>query len=221
MKCPYCGAFYHEDQRFCGYCGGALLYKEKKGTHLVPILILLALSVLGICIYFAFPLSVPEPPPAEVIDEGSWFTAEDGNLRFDSEAYTGSGQLEIPKRVDGEWVEWIDDSCFADCDMLTEILLPGTVRHIGTAAFADCDSLRGIQLPDGLITLGRECFRSCDRLEAVHIPDSVNFIGADTFAGCDSLRYIFYDGTQQKWRQVCGQDLGPNVTIICTDGSYS
>ena len=221
MFCPYCGAVCQESHRFCAACGGHLPTKEKKGTHRVPLLILTLLAVLGTCVFFAVPRTTPEPPPTEATEARDWFTAEDGNLRFDAEAYTGSGQLEVPKRVGREFVIWIDDNCFEDCDMLTEILLPDTVQHIGTAAFADCDSLRGIDLPQGLITLGRECFRSCGRLEAVHIPDSVNFVGADAFSGCDSLRYIFYDGTQQKWQQVCGQDLGPNVTVICSDGSYS
>ena len=218
MYCPYCGAACQDHYRFCAACGGSLPAPAKKGTHRVPLLILTALAVLGTCIFYAVPLSAPALPEATVQPETGWFTAADGNLRFDQDRYTGGQQLTVPDRVGWSTVEWIDDGCFRDCDMLSEILLPDTVLHIGTAAFADCDALRGMDLPQGLNTLGREAFAGCDALEAVHIPGSVNFIGADAFAGCPRLCYIFYDGTRQKWNQVCGQDLGPRVTVICADG---
>ena len=221
MVCPYCGALCQNHYRFCAACGGALPVPEKKGTHRVPLLIFTALALLGLSLYWVLPAPAPAMAEPTVQSDKGWFTAADGILRFDREAYTGGQQLTVPNRVGWSAVEWIDDGCFDDCDMLSEILLPDTVLRIGNGSFADCDALRGMDLPQGLITLGREAFLGCDALEAVHVPGSVNFIGADAFSGCPRLRYIFYDGTRQKWNQICGQDLGPQVAVICADGVIS
>lgn len=219
MKCPNCGAVYEDHCRFCGACGTPLT-AEKKGGHLVPIVLMLFLTVVGLCVYFATSDPVSPAPTVSTFDP-SWFTAENGNLKFDKYAYNGSGQLSVPPFIDGEGVEWVDDRCFEDCDVLTEVFLPTTVKHIGTAAFADCDSLRAIDLPSALITIGGEAFKGCDSLEAVHVPDSVNFIATDAFDDCDALSYVFFDGTWARWNTVFGRELPPGVVICCTDGKYS
>lgn len=219
MKCPNCGARFDDNCRFCGACGTALV-PEKRGGHLVPILLMLALTIAGLCIYFICG-SPAEPEVSVPTFDSSWFTADNGNLKFDKFAYNGSGQLSVPPFIEGEAVIWVDDRCFEDCDVLTEVFLPGTVEHIGTAAFADCDSLMAIDLPDSLITIGGGAFRSCDSLEAVHVPDSVNFIATDAFDNCGALSYVFYDGTWAGWNAIFGSELAPGVTICCADGNYS
>lgn len=219
MTCPGCGAVYDASAHFCGACGTPLT-SEKKGTHRVPILIMIALAVLGICVYFATG-QMPEASSSGPFANDPWFTADNGNLMFDKYLYNGSGQLTVPTTVDGEVVVWIDDSCFEDCDVLTEIILPDTVEHIGLSAFANCDALRAIDLPPALITVGTGAFAGCDALEAIHIPASVNYIGWDAFAGCDALSYVFYDGTWAQWNLIFGRELGPGVIICCTDGNYS
>lgn len=219
MKCPNCGAVYEDHCRFCGACGTPLT-SEKKGGHLVPLLIMLALTIVGLCVYFAASGSTA-PASTDSTFDPSWFTVENGNLKFDKYVYNGSGQLSIPPFINGEVVTWVDDGCFEDSDILTEVFLPSTVEHIGSSAFADCDSLRAIDLPPELITIGSWAFRSCDSLEAVHVPDSVNFIATDAFDDCDALSYVFYDGTWASWNTIFGRELPPGVIICCSDGKYS
>ena len=49
MNCPICGTVCDDRDFYCFRCGAGLqpLRQPKKGTHLVPILILLLLTVLG------------------------------------------------------------------------------------------------------------------------------------------------------------------------------
>lgn len=214
MTCPNCGAVYDSGCRFCGTCGTALTHR-KQGSHLVPLMILLFLSVLGICIFCA-----TWKPPAQPQSDTPWFTVQNGNLTFDKSLYDGGSELVVPATLDGQTVVWIDDSCFAGCDGLTVVTLPDTVEHIGVGAFADCGDLRAVDIPPAVITIGTNTFRNCGSLEAVHIPASVNYVGWDAFDGCGSLAYIFYDGTWARWNSVYGQELGPGITICCTDGNY-
>lgn len=215
MTCPNCAAVSPEDSRYCCVCGAPLV-REKKGTHLVPILILIGLTILGLLVYF----STAAPGPAEVPDtpksDTPWFSCRNGNLMFDKYAYNGPSQLIVPESLNAVWIE---DRCFADSDALTEILLPDTVEHIGQFAFADCDNLRALDIPASVITIGIYAFDGCDRLEAVHIPGSVNLIGMGAFDDCPSLSYIFFDGTQADWQDVFGMELPENVTVCCIDGN--
>lgn len=219
MKCPNCGMSHQDWCRFCSCCGTPLNRREKKGTHLVPILIMVALTILGLCIYYA-DTAAPAEVPAAVKSDTPWFTIRNGNLTFDKYVYDGPGELTVPETLEGQRVVWIDDRCFEDADTLTTVLLPDSVEHIGQYAFADCGSLRALDIPASVITIGINAFDGCDSLEALHIPGSVNYIGMDAFRDCPSLSYIFFDGTQADWRAVFGQELEGNVTVVCSDGSY-
>lgn len=51
MLCPACAAPLDGDEKFCPHCGAALPETEK-GHHLVPILILVGLSLLGLVFFY-------------------------------------------------------------------------------------------------------------------------------------------------------------------------
>ena len=216
MKCPNCGAQFDDTSRFCGICGSAL-EAEKRGTHRVPILIMLALSIIGIWVFIA---TSGAAVPQQTEPEYPWFRIYQGQLQFHADSYTGGTELAVPETVDGQTVTAIGEACFYDCAGMTEVILPDTITYIGMSAFEDCDSLRGIDLPDGVTDIDSAAFSGCDSLEAIHIPASVTFIGWDVFDDCGNLRYIFYDGTLEQWQSVFDYELNADTAVCCTDGTF-
>ena len=146
MNCPNCNAFCDDNHYFCSRCGTRLVAETpaKKGSHWVPVLILVILSILGTVLYFAAAGNAAAGDPL------SCFQVKDGALYFDQTLYTGSEELTVPEQISGSTVYSISDSCFADCDHITTVTLPDSVENIGSHAFEDCDSLRGIRLPEDI-----------------------------------------------------------------------
>ena len=105
--------------------------------------------------------------------------------------YKGSPQyITIPKTKDGLLVKEIAIEAFRNCDTLISIILPDSVKIIGSYAFRGCDSLTSITIPDSVTTIGDSAFSYCNSLTSVVIPDSVTSISNYAFYDCDSLTSI-------------------------------
>lgn len=222
MTCPNCGAMFDEGCRFCGACGTPLTI-EKKGTHRVPIIIMLVLSIIGTCLFFATGGTLAPDPgdlPEMNFGSGDDYYLFEGALSANSYNFEGVTEISVPETVNGQTVTAIDAYGFADFYDVTAVYLPDTVTQIGDCAFFSCYYLRGMDLPPALEHIGDEAFYDCDSLEAVHIPATVSFIGQDAFLECDSLAFIFYDGTIDEWKELYPQDLPAEATICCTDGNF-
>lgn len=222
MTCPKCGAMFDEGCRFCGTCGTPLTI-EKKGTHRVPIIIMLVLSIIGTCVFFATGGNlVPDIPDLAQMDAnyGQTFVVFDGAVTGYYVNFIDETEITVPGTVDGETVTAINSYGFADFFHVTAIYLPDTVTEIRDGAFDSCYSLRGMDLPPALTRIGNRAFYDCDSLEAIHIPAAVEFIGQDAFYECDSLAFIFYDGTIDQWKALYPQNLPNETTVCCADGTF-
>ena len=60
MRCPSCGAEYDAPHRYCGKCGTPLEPGET-GSHRWPLIILAALALTGLLLWFAMPHAHSEP----------------------------------------------------------------------------------------------------------------------------------------------------------------
>lgn len=224
MTCPNCGAIFEENCRFCGACGTPLtIENKKKGTHRVPILIMLVLAIIGTCVFFATGGNlVPEPGDLSEMDFGfgEEFMVYDGMLYANTFLLEGETEITVPETVDGQTVTAIDDYGLSDLTNATAIYLPDTVEALGVGALSHCWSLRGMDLPPSLKFIGDMAFYECSDLEAIHIPASVEAIGEDAFARCGSLAFIFYDGTIDQWKALYPQDLPDETAVCCTDGTF-
>jgi len=87
-------------------------------------------------------------------------------------------------------VKSIGTSAFLDCYQLTYVTLPQSLTKIGTSAFSGCTALQSVTLPKGLIEIGTNAFANCNAMTAITIPDGVVSIGASAFQGCSNLTSV-------------------------------
>nr|QFG74259.1 MAG: leucine rich repeat protein [Megaviridae environmental sample] len=94
-------------------------------------------------------------------------------------------QLTIP-----EGVEEIGDYAFS-AGKFDTLILPSTLRYIGTRAFYECPNLQKVAIKDGLISLAHTAvFSYCTNLEIVILPKTLRFLGPETFYECRKLTKI-------------------------------
>ena len=73
-------------------------------------------------------------------------------------------EIEIPVKIDGNFVSNIGDWAFSGCSSLTKVTFPDNYIFIGNGAFSGCTSLREVKLPE-ICTIGRDAFRGCPYAE--------------------------------------------------------
>ena len=75
-------------------------------------------------------------------------------------------------------------------DAIRRIVLPDTIRHIGSHAFYGCNGLRSILLPDGLEVIAPHAFSGCAALESITLPQTTQKIGGYAFYDCRCLKAL-------------------------------
>ncbi|KAL7713799.1 F-box domain-containing protein [Entamoeba marina] len=103
-----------------------------------------------------------------------------------SELYDDIGQsIVIPN-----FITYINDSCFCNCDHLQKIKLSKGLNRISNNCFAYCTSLTFIDIPLSIQSIGSQCFNECSSLKSIDIPNSVTSIGYKCFNECSSLHSV-------------------------------
>ena len=100
-------------------------------------------------------------------------------------------------------LEEIQSSAFRDCENLTAIVIPGSVKSINKDVFLNCTSLSSVNLSEGITFLGASAFDGCERLESLFVPDSLT----DSFSENNWSR--FHSGSYLK-----------EITISSNNGNY-
>lgn len=99
------------------------------------------------------------------------------------------------------------------------------LENIDYHAFCACQKLKEVILPESLKYIGSECFRDCHRLEKINIPASCIFLGGGVFSNCYNLKEITYKGTKE---QLVKNNLSPYLVganfyidkVNCVDGVF-
>lgn len=68
--------------------------------------------------------------------------------------------------------------------------------------FTNRTDITDVILPTKLERLSKNAFAGCSNLKRVTIPRTVKLINEKCFDGCDSLEDIYYDGTEEEWKQI-------------------
>ena len=81
-------------------------------------------------------------------------------------------------------IDWL---AFHGQTSLTSIVIPNSVKRIGSSAFGECSGLVSLVIPESVTEINESAFSGCSSLVSVVIPDSVKKIGDFAFYGCDNL----------------------------------
>lgn len=119
----------------------------------------------------------------------AWVTAPPNGLK-----YTGSVSIKskIKHGVLTYEVIEIGHGAFRDCDELTNVYIPTTVKEIGSYAFAGCTQLISISLPNSIESIAEFAFWNSG-LRKVTLPSSLYSIVGNAFGQCEYLEKISID----------------------------
>ncbi|MBO6051218.1 MAG: leucine-rich repeat protein [Bacteroidales bacterium] len=140
-----------------------------------------------------------------------------------SNGYNNSlpGQLIIPDSVSYQGniypVTSMVNSVFYNCSALTSLIIPNTVRSIGTGAFSMCMGLTSITLPDSLNSISANMFSNCSSIESILIPNTVTSIGACAFSQCSALTHITIPNSVTSIGAIAFSDCSSMASITLPD----
>lgn len=147
----------------------------------------------------------------------------DGILQF---TYSACDNIEA---IDFGDITDIQKSTFAGSNLRNELIIPGTVKKIGSNVF-EGTKITSVTFEDGVQTIENFAFEQCYSLTSVTIPTSVTNIGV-SFNSCTGLKNIYYNGTQEQWNKITkpkdsewnfsGSADSITVTVIFTDGQIT
>lgn len=128
---------------------------------------------------------------SEVIDDVTWDykLTWDGDVRVAevTDCSPCSGQITIPKTLEGCPVTSIGASAFSYCHDLTGVLVPSSVRSVGYRAFYRCSKLMNVEFQIGVLTIGTSAFEGCSSLSNVIFPIGLRTILDTAFKDCKAL----------------------------------
>ena len=73
---------------------------------------------------------------------------------------------------------------------ITEVVLPDSLKDLGSRAFESCGALKKIHLSSSITDIPENTFAYCGSLEKINIPNSVKEIGERAFSGCSKLTEV-------------------------------
>lgn len=98
--------------------------------------------------------------------------------------YWFSGDLDLTG------IRGIGDYAFSDCNMLTSVTIPDSVKSIGRYAFYNCENLSSVTIGNGVANIGYSAFSGCCSLTSVTIGKGVKSIESAAFFGCSGLMSV-------------------------------
>ncbi len=105
------------------------------------------------------------------------------------------GDLVIPETVNNEGITYtvvvLGDNALAECQGLTSVVLPNSIRRIEAEAFVFCHNLNGAMvIPDQCTFIGCYAFWECYSLTSLTVGASVDTIQFSAFEDCTGLQFI-------------------------------
>lgn len=98
-----------------------------------------------------------------------------------------SGVIDIPASYGGVPVTNIGDGAFADCNGITQVNIPASVKKVGNNAFGSCTALKKVDFAGSACTLGESVFAHCSSLTDITLPSALKIIPENAFYDCGSL----------------------------------
>ena len=122
-------------------------------------------------------------------DEVLTYKKVDGGV-YISDCNEDVSAVNISEKVDGYNVIGVDSNAFAECEKLTEVILPDSVQYLGDSIFMGCTALKKVKIPDGITEIPKQTFALCVELNDLELPDSITTIGEYAFSYCNDLSWF-------------------------------
>lgn len=107
------------------------------------------------------------------------------------ESYSGPDtQLKLPDHYGEYIVTRIAPGAFSGNNHICSIVIPDSIRNIGSRAFYNCSKLKEVAFSQRLKMIEDQAFSRCCALEAVDLPEGTIHIGEKAFSGCKRLHTI-------------------------------
>lgn len=131
---------------------------------------------------------------APVYDDGTFQYKVLGDGTVSIVGYSGSGgNIVIPSTYDAGAgdvaVTEIEALAFYFETTLTSVVIPSSVKTIGSGAFSYCSNLTDVTLSEGLLQIDNSAFSRCG-ITAITIPSSLELIGDEAFDQCSDLSSV-------------------------------
>ncbi|MCR5389657.1 MAG: leucine-rich repeat protein, partial [Lachnospiraceae bacterium] len=115
---------------------------------------------------------------------------------------TGLKDLTFP--ADGKNFTFIGENAFLDCSNLKysgkkeNIIIPDTVKTVGTSAFQGCVELKAITIGKNVENVCSNAFAQTG-IKSIYFPPSIEVLGSGVCQGCESLEEFRYDPSWTMW----------------------
>ena len=117
----------------------------------------------------------------------------------------------------GDQVETVPAYICKGLSKIDTIVLPPSVKSLGTYAFANCTLLKSINLPVTQKTLPTSFLEGCTSLESIELPETLTTISTDAFYGCTKLANVnLHEGLETIYQRAFYNCALTSVTIPST-----
>jgi hypothetical protein len=123
------------------------------------------------------------------------------------------GSLSVPSTINGIHVTTIGAGAFDNCQYLTSISLPTSIKILGTSAFSRCSGLSNFPISSAVTSISGNVFTGCSRITSVSIPASVPRI-LSTFHYCRSLTTITVDSANPSYSSREGMLFNEDFSVL-------
>ena len=168
-----------------------------------------------------------------------------GNQNISIYSWDGTGELDLPEKLDVYKIKEIRNNCFFGREDLTQVALnrasyltrigvgafknssvtgelniPPQLTNVATGAFQNCDNLTVLYYNAMSKLISSQCFYDCDALSEVYLADGLQTIESFAFADCDTLSYVWMPDTVTSISDTAFADC-PELVIYCYTDSYA
>lgn len=119
-------------------------------------------------------------------------------------------EINIPDTLDGCTVTGIANFAFQGSVHAESIIIPDSVKFIGTGAFMSCTSLNAVVVGEGITVIPADCFFSCPALESVTLPSGLETIGYEAFFCCPNADIDIPENVSNISENALGMQADPH-----------
>ncbi|WP_026661923.1 leucine-rich repeat protein [Butyrivibrio proteoclasticus] len=148
------------------------------------------------------------------------FTIMEDRGKYYIEKYNGFDKnIIIPQEYEGTQIYGIYRLAFQDMECIESVVIPSTIREIGSCAFKNCFNLKDITIEpgDNRLEIGAMAFDNCISLEKLTLPSRVSH-----FSGCNNcirLKQFRWEESEDKERD--SKELASTVEFVNCDSLSS